>query len=77
MDNWGDEVLAAESLPPREEYGPDENGIRTIVEYQWAPEGSEKKKEKKVTKMKRVTQETRIPKAAQERAVSIKGIRCI
>eukprot|EP01138_Halocafeteria_seosinensis_P000942 gb/GECG01000965.1/.p1 GENE.gb/GECG01000965.1/~~gb/GECG01000965.1/.p1 ORF type:complete len:301 (+),score=55.93 gb/GECG01000965.1/:1-903(+) len=68
---WGDALMAEETLPPKEEYGPDENGIKTIVEYKWAGEGSKKKKEKVITKMKRVTQETRIPKAAQERAKTL------
>jgi translation initiation factor 3 subunit G len=51
---WGDEPEDDDSLPPSVSKGPDENGIKTLIDYYKSEKGDVMKK---TTKIKVVTME--------------------
>jgi len=54
---WGDEDSDDEGLPPRQETMPDEDGIKTIIEYHKNERGETMKT---VTRVKMVKEQTRV-----------------
>jgi translation initiation factor 3 subunit G len=64
--NWGDvsEEEDDTPLPPNEEYGPDDKGIKTIVEYRRDPDLG---KIKVIRKVKITTRTRKVPKSVVER----------
>jgi translation initiation factor 3 subunit G len=54
---WGDEESEDEGLPPRQEFGPDEDGVRTIVDFSKNERGD---LVKTTTRVRTVREETRL-----------------
>lgn len=61
---WGDELDEEELLPPNTESGPDENGIKTIVEYYRNDKGDAMKR---TTKVKVVSVQQKVYKISEVR----------